>query len=117
MRSFRSAAGLFFGVLWQINLEISFDQKGSISSITCSRVKEKAAYLVLKVISRPLESERTQLICWRHSFEQYLLPGFILSVPQERHLIVLVRFEYLTTLLLVVCSLEFPMENIQSQKV
>jgi hypothetical protein len=42
--------------------------------------------------------------------EQYLLPGFILSVPQERHLSVLVRFEYLTTLLLVVCSIEFPMK-------
>jgi len=98
----------------QINLEISFDQKGRMSSMTCSRVKEKAAYLALNVISRPLESERTQLICWRHSLEQYRLPGFILSVPQERHLGGFVRFGYLITVLPGVCSIEFPMDAIQS---
>jgi hypothetical protein len=73
-------------------------------------VKEKAAYLALKVLSKPLERDSTQLICWRHSFEQYRLPGFILSVPQERHLSVLVGVGYLTTLLMVVCSFKVPMK-------
>jgi hypothetical protein len=68
-------------------------------------------------MSKPLESERTQLICWRHSLEQYLLPGFILSVPQERHLGVLVRFGYLITLLPGVCSIEFSMDAIRSLSV
>jgi hypothetical protein len=48
-------------------------------------LNENAAYLALKTLSNPLERERTQSICCRHSLEQYRLPAFMRSVPQERH--------------------------------
>lgn len=83
---FRSCAGFLNERLLHTNLETSLDHVGSISRMTCLSSKENAAYLALKTLNSPFERERTQSVCFRQSGEQYRLPGFILSVPQERHI-------------------------------
>ena len=85
MSFFRSSAGFFPSVLAYVNLEISFAHAGRMSRATWLLLNEKAAYLALNIRSNPFDSERTQRMCVRHSFEQYRLPAFIKVFPQARH--------------------------------